>query len=271
MQPLPNPFVQSLVVFRFEFLKHAKSRKIIGSISISVAVSVLGFLSPELLGFENISSRTFLSFPLGVIHVFLVLIVTLSGSNSLNSEFTEKTGYSLFTNPVGKNSIWLGKFIASEIICFLMIALYFVILTIGTAIFYDQVPLEIFYSLIFSLVAITAYMGITFFISSVFKGATASAVFVFFLLLMIIPLIDQMLIGVQEIKPWFSPTFSEQIIENILIKPYPSDLDPGQIPRGPFDVHRFVPYVAESLLVLLCYAAVFGSLSLLFFQKRELA
>lgn len=131
-------------------------------------------------------------------------------------------------------------------------------------------PEEIFHSLGFSFVSMTAIMSIAFLISSLFRGPTGAAVLVFFLFILILPIIDQVLIGIADIKPWFTPTFSSKIIDNILIVPYPSDLALGDSPRGPFDVHRFVPYVEESLLVLGSYILVASLVSIYVFKKREM-
>jgi len=70
-------------------------------------------------------------------------------------------------------------------------------------------------------------MSMAFLISSIFRGPTGAAILVFFLFIMIFPIIDQLLIGVVEIKPWFTPTFSSKIVDNVLITPYPSDLAPS--------------------------------------------
>ena len=83
-------------------------------------------------------------------------------------------------------------------------------------------------------------------------------------------MIDQFLIALAEIKPWFTPSFSSGVITNIFKVPYPIDLEEGRLPLGPFDSARFVPYVAESILVLFLYLVVCATSSIAIFRRMEM-
>jgi len=84
-------------------------------------------------------------------------------------------------------------------------------------------------------------------------------------------MIDQLLISIVEIKPWFTPSFSASIVENIIIVPYPSDIHEGEMPRGPFDFHPFVAYVENSLAIMISYIVVSSALSIFIFKNKELS
>lgn len=262
---------QIVTICRYELLRLARGKRIPAIIGIAILVPLLITVIPELgTGKIQATPVDFISIPLGFFSYFLVIIATLLGSNALISEFYERTGYSLFTNPVNRTSIWFGKILASEIIASIAIGVYYVIVIGATLIKFHELPIEIFSSLGFALVAITTLMSITFLISSFLRGPTSAAVFVFFLFILILPMVDQLLYGVIETKPWFTPTFSAKILENILTVPYPIDIVPGELPKGPFDIHRFVPYVNESLLVMTSYIIVSGFFSILGYKRREM-
>lgn len=262
---------QILTVCQFELLKFLRGKKVLGNLGIVAAVALVIVVIPEIMQTELSSTALdYLSFPLGFLPFLLVISVAFFGSNSLISEFHERTGYSLFPNPVSRTSVWLGKFFAAELVSFFVISVYFGIIISAAGLQYQEIPEEIFYALGLSFISITTMMSITFLISSTFKGPTGAAVLVFFLFILILPIIDQILIGIAEIKPWFTPTFAAKIIDNILIVPYPSDLAPGDLPRGPFDVHKFVPYVWESLLVMTSYIVISSLASIYAFKKREM-
>ena len=268
---LPSQSSQILTVCQFEILKFLRGKKILATIAIALAVSLALVVTPQIIQIDSqLTVRDYVSFPLGFLPYLLVISAAFFGSNSLLSEFHERTGYALFPNPVSKTTIWLGKFLAAELVSFLIIGIYFGVIISAAELKYQTFPEEIFYSLGFALVSVTCMMSIAFLVSSIFRGPTGAAVLVFFLFIMILPIIDQVLIGFADTKPWFTPTFSSKIIEHILIVPYPSDLVPGDLPRGPFDVHRFVPYVSESLLVLGGYIIASSVLSILAFKKREM-
>lgn len=267
----PNQYLQIITVCRYELLKFLRGKKIIGNIGIAVAVSLVIVAIPQIMNVEpQPTAADYLSIPLGFLPYLLVISAAFFGSNSIISEFHERTGYALFPNPVSKTSIWLGKFFAAELVSFLVISIYFAIIMTAAVIQYQTLPEEILLALAFSFVVITTMMSMAFLISSIFRGPTGAAVLVFFLFIMIFPIIDQLLIGVVEIKPWFTPTFSSKIVDNVLIVPYPSDLAPGETPRGPFDIHRFVPYIPESLLVMSAYILASSVASIFVFKKREM-
>jgi ABC-type transport system involved in multi-copper enzyme maturation permease subunit len=268
---LPSQSSQIFAVCQFELLKFIRGKKILASIVIALAISLVLVVTPQIIQIDSqLTVYDYLSFPLGFLPYLLVLSAAFFGSNSLLSEFHERTGYALFPNPVSKTSVWLGKFFAAELVSFLIIGVFFGVIITAAELKYHTIPEEIFYSLGFAFVSVTSIMSIAFLVSSIFRGPTGAAVLVFFLFIMILPIIDQVLIGFVDTKPWFTPTFSSKIIENVLIVPYPNDLASGETPRGPFDVHRFVPYVSESLLVLTGYILVSSILSIYAFKKREM-
>ncbi len=268
---LPNHGSQILTISRYEILKYLRGKKIFGILGIAVAVSILVIAIPDLLGVEHAdTARGFLSMPINFVFFLLVISAALFGSNSLSSEFHEKTGYLLFPNPVTRTSIWLGKFLAAELISFLVIGVFYGMIT-GAAFFkYESVPQEIFFSFLFSCVIVTMIMSLSFLVSSALRGPTGSAVLIFFVFILILPMMDSFLITMGEIKPWFSPSFAGEIVQNILTVPYPLDIEPGELPRGPFDHERFVPYVTDSLAITSVYILSASIISILIFRKTEM-
>lgn len=268
---LPSELFQSVTICRYELLRLTRGKRIPAILGIAIIVPLLIIIIPELAtGKIQGTPADFVSIPLGFFSYFLVIVATLFGSNALISEFHDRTGYSLFTNPITRKSIWFGKFFAAEIIAFVAIAIYYTVMIAATLIKFGELPNEVFFSFGFALIAITTMMSITFLISSFLRGPTAAAVFIFFLFILILPMIDQLLYGVIETKPWFTPTFSAKILENVLIVPYPIDLAPGELPRGPFDIHQFVPYVNDSVFVMTLYSVVSGIISILIYKRKEM-
>ena len=268
---LPSSASQVLTVCRYELLKFLRGRKIIAIIGISFAIPLLIIVTPELFGVEQSeTARDFFSIPLGFISILLVITGAFFGTSALNSEFQEKTGYILFPNPVTRTSIWFGKFIASAVIGSIVIAIYYSVVTVATLIKYQNVPQEIVQSAIFAFVFVIMIMSISFLISSVLRGSTGAAVLIFFLFILILPILDGFLVNLAEIKPVYSPSFSAKIIQNVLVVPYPSDLEQGDVPRGPFDQFRFVAYVDDSLSVLISYSIIASIVSILLFKRKEM-
>jgi len=268
----PKQVFQMLTVCRYELLKFIRGKKILGIIAITFAISIPIILLPEFTGTEYPDTIVdFFSFPLSFGFFLMVLTGVFFGGDSLVSEFHQRTGYTLFTNPVSRTTIWLGKFLAAELVSFLVIVIYYGIISSVGFVIYDGLKIEVLFSLGISFLVVTMIMSMAFLISSFLKGPTGVAVLIFFLFIVIFPMIDQLLISIVEIKPWFTPSFSASVVENIIIVPYPSDIHEGEMPRGPFDFHPFVAYVENSLAVMISYIVASSALSIFIFKNKELS
>ncbi len=268
---LPSNLSQILTICRYELLIGIKGKKIPAILGITVGITLALIIVPEILEVEHSnSSFEYFLMPIGFGFFLFIITAALFGSNSLVSEFHERTGYSLFPNPVTRTTIWFGKFLSAEVLGFIVISIFYGMLSIGTYAIYNEVPSEIFESFLLSFVIVTMVMSVSFFISSFSRGPTGAVVLVFVIFILILPIVDQFLINFAETKPWFSPTFIQQINQNILFDPYPIDLEPGEMPRGPFDFKRFVPYVDESLAIMFSYIVLFSLASIYLFKRREM-
>jgi len=268
----PNDFDLVIIIARFEFLKLVKGKKLYAMIVLGALIPILGISLQNYFDFpepENV--EIYLFGLLGSLFFLQVIVVAFFGSGVLVSEFQGKTGYALFPNPIGRKSIWLGKFLSAEISSFLIISVFYIVISVAAISKYNELPIEIFTSLSLSFFVITGLMCFAFMISSIFRSSSSSLLLMIILFIIIFPMIDQTLISFGETKPWFTPSFSSGIISNVLKNPYPSDLEEGHLPRGPFDFEVYVPYLLESVAIFLVYSLLFGLVSIVFFQKREMA
>lgn len=268
---IPSPFLQITIVAKYELLKYIRGKKIHTVLGIAIVIPLLLILIPEFLNLDDPENESlYIAGMLGVIFFLVVIIASFFGSGTLVSEFHDKTAYSLFPNPINRTSIWTGKFIAAEIVSFASIGIFYLVISVATFYKYGNLPSEIFISLLFSFVVATCIMSIAFFASSVFRSSMSAVVVVILLLIIMLPLIDQMQMNLAETKPWYSPSFSSGIIRHVLTVPYPIDLNPDELPKGPFDTERFVPYVNDSLIVFGAYIFVCSLSSLLIFKSKEM-
>jgi len=268
---LPSNLSQILTICRYELLIGIRGKKIPAVLGITVGITLALVIVPEILEVEHSnSSFEYLLMPIGFGFFLFITTAALFGSNSLVSEFHERTGYSLFPNPITWTSIWFGKFLSSEILGLSVICIFYGILSIGTYSIYNEAPSEIIESFLLSFVIVTMVMSVSFLISSFSRGPTGAVVLVFVIFILVLPIVDQFLINFAEMKPWFSPTFIREINQNILFDPYPIDLEPGEMPRGPYDFKRYVPYIDESLGIMFAYIVAFSFASIYLFNRREM-
>ena len=235
-------------------------------------VPVILVALPGLLGghYPN-SANSFVASQMNFMVMVIVISASFFGSSSIVSEFHDRTAYSLFPNPVNRTSIWFGKFSAALLISFMVSSIFYLVIAIGTWVEYEDVPSEIFTSWGFSFVVVMMVTSISFLFSSVLKGPTGATVAVLILFILIFPMVEGIIIAFDESKPWWMPSFLARITEFSMFTPYPSDLEPGQLPRGPFDHYRYVAYVDQSIVMMAAYILAASTASVFIFKRKEMS
>ena len=268
----PSHVSQALTVMRYEFLKFFKGKKLYGMIIFAFAIPILLVSLPELIGGEYPdSANNFVASQMSFMVIVIVISASFFGSSAIVSEFHDKTAYSLFPNPVNRESIWFGKYFAALAISFMISSLFYIVLVIGTLAEYESVPEEILPSWGVSFVVVMMVTSISFLFSSILKGPTGATVAVFILFILIFPMVEGIVIAFAEEKPWWLTSFLAKITEFSMFTPYPSDLEPGQLPRGPFDHHRFVAYVDQSIVMMAAYILATSTASIFLFKRKEMS
>lgn len=260
-----------ITVSRFEILMFFRGKKIYGMLAITIAISALFIAIIEYLQPPMASSEDFgFSTPLRFVFFLIVLFGAFFGSNSIVTESHQKTGQLLLSNPVSRTTIWFGKFVAAELISIGILLLYYSIITVYAAIGGHQVPTEVLTSLLFSVIALTMVMGISFLISSIFRGPTGAAVAVFVLFIIILPMADNIMTTYGEFKPWFTPSFSAEILNKILVIPYQSDSIVESSLGTPFSFNLYIPDISHSLAVMFSYIVISCVFSIYLFKRKEM-
>jgi len=198
---------QSYVIAVNEVRKFIRGKKLLVYVIIVALIFALWTILPVIAGkhFTDVyTSPVVLAYYYLLFMMLLIpLAATLFASNTIVSEFEERTALVLFTRPVKKTSIFLGKLAGCLVLETLLIFIYYLCIALVSYIYFKTVPTELFILLGIACLVITASTGIAILLSSVFKRSSTSAVLTFFLILMIIPMVSVMLTvgGVQD--TWF--------------------------------------------------------------------
>ena len=199
-----NDIVQIGVVAKNELIKCVRGRKFL----ISFAMVVLVFLLVTALQFitdswDSITSMGSLaSTYLNTLPIVIALIVALLSSIALVSEFEERTALILFTRPIRRTTILLGKILSCVIIEAMIIAVYYILVgSVGLS-KVDDMSIDILTSYGFALLYAFSASGIAFVISAFFKKGSVCTIICLLLLLVIMPIISSML-GNDGGENWF--------------------------------------------------------------------
>ena len=107
---------QALIIGKYETIKFFSGKKIFvfGGIVVALAILVgvlMHFFPDDMVTTKNVTSQ-FVSF----VTLLLLIGATMFSSVALVSEFEDRTAFTLFTKPVRKYSIFLGKFGAAYLL-----------------------------------------------------------------------------------------------------------------------------------------------------------
>ena len=215
----------------------------------------------------HVSAESFSTGFIGFVNILILLIAVFFAADSLVSEFQNRTGYLVFPNALKRETLFAGKYMASATVGIVVIALYYAVVAVLSLVSASGIDDDFLASFGFALGYIFAALGIGYFISSIMKGSTGAIVLTFFLLLMILPIVDQVSM-VAGVKIEGSVTFAASAISYILLDPYPAD---EMIDIGVMEVHSFYPTPSTAAIVLVVYALVTCILSAVIFKRKQLA
>jgi len=194
-----DDFRQSYVVAVNEIRKFIRGKKfLVYGLLVVLAFAlfvILPFASGQ--GFHDFYQIDHVIIPAGIVPAFLsfmniivILGATLFASNVLVSEFEDRTALVLFTRPVKRTSIFIGKIIGCIVIETVVIVIYYLAIAVVSQAADGFVPTELFVSLGITFMYIVAASGVAILISSIMKRSGTSAVLTFFSLLLIIPIVS---------------------------------------------------------------------------------
>ena len=251
---------QAFVVATYEIRKYLRSRRLIGMTALLALIIGLILGLPPALGSPYPSNpNAFVGTFAGFTSILAVLCGVLFAADALCSEHEKRTGYFLFPNPVRRETIVLGKLLASLAASWLVVFLYYGVASVAALAVTKDLSWEVALSAAYALAYVACVVGVAFLLSSVLKGTIAATVLTFFLFTLIFNIVGALL-QVGNVSPWFIPTQASGIISNVLSAPG----------GGPPGFPLFVPDPATSLAVFAAYFVVGSIVATVMFRRREL-
>jgi ABC-2 type transport system permease protein len=255
---------QAWTVAVYEIRKYLRGRRLLGMLVLVALIVGLLLALPPLLGSAYPSTpddfvATFAEFS----GILIVLSGALFAADALNSEHDKRTGYFLFPNPVRRETIVVGKFLASLAASGFIVVLYYAAASISAWAITGSLTVDIALSAIYALAYMVCVVGVAFLLSSVLRGTVTSTVLTFFLFTLVFDLIEVFLRRA-SVSPWFLPSAASGIIGDVLAPPTPLPGPGGRLTLG------FVPDVPTSLAVFAAYFVVSAVVAILLFRRKEL-
>lgn len=280
-----------LLTTKYEWLKHFRKRRLYITLFLSIAVLLLlGIILPSVMAgiagftFPGDSPADFLGAgggmfgPLSSIWFVIVIISIFFASDSMSTEFENKTGLLLFPNPLKRETIVIGKYIASMLMTTIILTVYYIITWVFTLYYYPSTAgnyiLPFLASYGICLLICAGLIATTFMFSAIFNKAMVTSIVTFFLYLMIFQIVGQifqMAVGQGnfQFEPWYLISYNAGLIAQIIAYPAEHIIET----TGPFGtMYTVVPDILVGILVtLIIYIVIPLIVSTLIYKRRDIS
>jgi ABC-2 type transport system permease protein len=191
------------VVIKYEFLKHIRRKRLYVILGIALFVELLVLiLVPALLPGGYPDSVMVMAAMLTFGPSLAALGAVFFTGDAIAGEYEGKTGFLLFTNPIKRELLWIGKYLAGFIATAALIVFTYIIIAIALLVIYQEVPIEMLKSFGLCLLYASAVLSVTFLFSAVSKGSMGSTVMTLLFIFVICGILESVLMATG--KPyWF--------------------------------------------------------------------
>jgi ABC-2 type transport system permease protein len=229
----------------FELKKHLKRRRLLIIAAIAILVPLLFYISiPD-------TATQFANTSLNFINILIAITAAMFGGDAISGEFEKKTALMSFPTPQKRVSIMAGKYIAALESTFIMVLLFYGVMTLQMIQLYGTaaIPAELWQSMLIAMLYSTSAVSIVFLYSSFFKRSISATILGFVTLMMILPIISAVL-STTEVEPWFIVTYSAGLISSVVGE--------GGFMMGPGRAFGavFEPSLGTGLIVMFTYTII---------------
>ena len=251
-----DDFRQAFIVAKYEIMKFLSGKKILIFGIINALVLAILTIVIYAVNIDNLDTEFGLGLYIGVSSWLMLLGATLFSASSLVAEFEERTALVLFTKPIRKGSIFMGKMFASYALNLGFVILYYIVASVAIAIKTGGFTPNIFASIGYCTLYILALTGIAMMFSALMKKSSSASILTFVFILLV-PSIIGIAIAIISFSSggdtpdmWYILDYASQAVATSIS---------GPVENGPRDA-----------LVMLIWGLVPLIGAYLFFRKREI-
>ena len=180
-----DDFRQAFIVAKYEIMKFMSGKKILIFGIINALVLAILTIVIFAVQIDNLDTKLGLSLYISVSSWLMLLGATLFSASSLVAEFEEKTALMLFTKPIRKGSIFMGKMMASYALNLIFVIIYYAIASIAIAIKTGGFTSNIFASIGYCMLYILSLTGIAMLFSALMKKSSSASILTFVFILLV--------------------------------------------------------------------------------------
>jgi len=259
------------IVAGYEFLKHIRRRRLYVILGLTLAAELAVLILVPVLGEGYPDNVKVMAALLSMGPSLATIGAIFFAGDAIAGEFESKTGYILFPNPVRRITLVIGKYLACYAAVILLVIFGYVIVSISLLVIYGNIPIETLSSFGLCLLYAGSVLSVTFFFSSISKGAMGATVITLVFIMVISGIVDSVLMMTGQ-PHWFMLSSNGDTIATVY-GGYELFLE-GVVPHGgmgmtPFEIET--PDIGLSVLSMVIYLVVGFLLSIWITKRRQLA
>jgi ABC-2 type transport system permease protein len=182
------------VVIRYEFLKHIRRARLYIILGIALLIEALVLVLVPVLSKQGFPADVKTMAALLTVGPSLAAIgAVFFAGDAIAGEYESKTGFLLFTNPVKKMTLWVGKYLAGLFSVALLMIFTYIIIAVALLIIYHQVPWQMFESFGLAIYYAAAVLSTTFLVSALSKGSMGATIITLLFVLVICAILESVL------------------------------------------------------------------------------
>jgi ABC-2 type transport system permease protein len=164
------------VVIKYEFLKHIRRKRLYVILGIALLTEALVLILIPALMDGYPSNVNVMAAMLTAGAGMAALGAVFFAGDAIAGEYEAKTGFLLFTNPIKREVLWIGKYLAGFIAVAILMLFIYIITAVALFAIYQEVPMEIFQSFGLALYYSAAMLSTTFLFSALSKGSMGATI-----------------------------------------------------------------------------------------------
>lgn len=197
-----SEFKKLKTITKYEFLKHLRRKRLYAVIGLVIAAASSILVGLPAFGVDYPSDITVMAGMLSIGPSLTYIGAAFFAGDAIAGEFERRTGYILFPTPVKRTTLVIGKYLACYVAVALITLLGYSIVCASLLGIYGQIPIEVGTSLLLCLLFVGSTLSLTFFFSSVSKGAMGATVMTLAFIMIISGTIDGVLMMANQ-SSWF--------------------------------------------------------------------
>ena len=183
--PVYETFRQAYVVMKNEIKKYFSGKRMLLFLVLLGVILAILTSAPFLIG-NDFSEGQMLTMYLSMAPLVVLMAVTLFASITIVSEYEERTALIVFTRPISKGSIFLGKLTASALVTVMFVAVYYIYATLMMVIYFGSVDSGVPTSFGLSCAYAIGCIGVAMLVSSVMKKSNTATILTFVILMIVV-------------------------------------------------------------------------------------